>query len=761
MNRVLKRKLKGLLALWMVVVMAVALVPSLGVSEAKAATTVAVDFYLGEEPLRITKYYVAGSLASMQLQIELDTALNTQSVIMDELEDATLVGWRLFGATANNGCEVCYEKFYMPDGSISASDWGEIKKDIGGNDYSYVILEPVYLSAYMYTGSDDIEDRITSAGYCQPSVGDCYLLDPEKTIIEQTESMGVRAGANGYALTDWKLWWGGNNSGYIQLDNNNYKTLIDGLGVAGTDGKITVEDFKKGNSDDISEAFGQNWTGNILEPIYGLKYRFATDGQPSASNNFTAKTEEADDSSATGWKPVTGTKYEWYSHKESAYKVVAPVASGIAVASEELTIPVAGLIDCTYDEATDTWKPDAGCDVMRLLIPVQRGDKVTVTPSANVTNVGYYILNSSMSIPITSGNTASVTVEHEDAAYVLFNIEGSDDTFSASVKIERISDTLLTGQDSATLNTDGLALGQYFCKVTFPDSWLMSTPSTYIKPTEAEFKYTEPSPLTYDGTKKEATVTVADGVTGVGEITKHYYDADGNEVLDGSIPSAPTNVGTYTVKIDVAAGTTYAAANGITKADWKFTVVNAEQNAPAVTAKDETISGKNDGGITGLTTDMEYSEAENGTYTKVTDADAVFAPGTYYVRYAAKANYNASPATAVEVKAGRKLVVTYVADSTTVKTVKLDYNASVADSDIPTAPAKEGYTVAWDKEAKNITEDTTVTAVYTVIQEDSTGGSTGAGSPPSGDGNNFILWMMLMLVCGTALVTGAVAKQKK
>ena len=58
-----------------------------------------------------------------------------------------------------------------------------------------------------------------------------------------------------------------------------------------------------------------------------------------------------------------------------------------------------------------------------------------------------------------------------------------------------------------------------------------------------------------------------------------YYDADGNK-----LDSAPVVPGTYTVKIDVTAGTNYAAVTDLTADSWKFSIDKATPNVTAPTA---------------------------------------------------------------------------------------------------------------------------------------------------------------------------------
>ena len=81
-------------------------------------------------------------------------------------------------------------------------------------------------------------------------------------------------------------------------------------------------------------------------------------------------------------------------------------------------------------------------------------------------------------------------------------------------------------------------------------------------PKAEDFTFTAPTSLTYDGNVKSATVSPADDV-----IVK-YYDKDGKE-------ATPKNAGEYTVKIAVAEGTNYAAANGLTADGWKFSITKA------------------------------------------------------------------------------------------------------------------------------------------------------------------------------------------
>ena len=98
-------------------------------------------------------------------------------------------------------------------------------------------------------------------------------------------------------------------------------------------------------------------------------------------------------------------------------------------------------------------------------------------------------------------------------------------------------------------------------------------------PTVADFVFTAPSNLNYDGESKIAAVSSTK--IGMGDVTVKYYDKDGKE-------AKPTNAGDYTVKIDVAAGDNYNEASGLTSGDWTFTI-QTNNTAPSVTLSGDMV----------------------------------------------------------------------------------------------------------------------------------------------------------------------------
>lgn len=104
-----------------------------------------------------------------------------------------------------------------------------------------------------------------------------------------------------------------------------------------------------------------------------------------------------------------------------------------------------------------------------------------------------------------------------------------------------------------------------------------------------DFTFRAPSDLTYNGQPKTAAVTAKDAIAGaIGAVTVKYYDADGHAVAE------PTNVGTYTVKIDVARGEGYCAETGMFDQSWTFTIQRAdstgEPNYTKITTAGKTLA---------------------------------------------------------------------------------------------------------------------------------------------------------------------------
>ena len=288
------------------------------------------------------------------------------------------------------------------------------------------------------------------------------------------------------------------------------------------------------------------------------------------------------------------------------------------------------------------------------------------------------------------------------------------------------------------------------------------------------------------GTGQTYTVNASDAVNGVITITATFLHTDllprtlsfsdagpvskafdSGSFTNAAMPSAGSGTVTYTSSVQsvatinssgsvtiLSAGQTTITAEIVadaayawTTASYTLTVTNASQAAPSGIGKtDETGAGANDGTITVVNSSMEYRLSTNTLYTAITGTTVMgLAPGTYYVRYAAKANYNAGADTTVTIAAY---------NSPTTYTVTFDKNGGDTEANpqtktvtspattvgtLPAPPTKSGYTfTGWNRQANGsgtaFMAVTTVTGDITVYAQwrYNGGGSSGGGSSSSG-----------------------------
>ena len=178
----------------------------------------------------------------------------------------------------------------------------------------------------------------------------------------------------------------------------------------------------------------------------------------------------------------------------------------------------------------------------------------------------------------------------------------------------------------------------------------------------------------YDGASHVPSVTLGNVLAGEKiEATVEGVQIEANR-------TGETYTATVTGLKGAAAGNYALPPEGLSRT---FTIKNAPQDAPQVQAGAESISGKHDGKIAGVDATMEWRAADATAYQAVSgDAKELtgLAPGTYLVRYRAKANHDASPDTEVTVAAGRKLKVTLPTGQTgymlTSTATELDWHGS-------------------------------------------------------------------------------------
>ena len=183
-----------------------------------------------------------------------------------------------------------------------------------------------------------------------------------------------------------------------------------------------------------------------------------------------------------------------------------------------------------------------------------------------------------------------------------------------------------------------------------------------------------PNGGTYGGTITPATATIDDGLvegdTTTAVILK-YYGNSNDHTLYNYVTTPPTLAGRYTVKAYLNTSN-YRISNTSTA---QYVVRRGAQEAPTLIGHNETIKGKNDAYIEGLTTDMQISSDGGKTYTslRASTINNPLQPMTYYVRYKDNYNFESSAPTVITLSEGPKMQVT-----------------------LPESDAQKGYTITAD-----------------------------------------------------------------
>lgn len=184
--------------------------------------------------------------------------------------------------------------------------------------------------------------------------------------------------------------------------------------------------------------------------------------------------------------------------------------------------------------------------------------------------------------------------------------------------------------------------------------------------------------------------------------------------------TAPENAGRYQVQAYVTGTANYT---GLESALMDVTIAKGVYPKPEkITVVDESIEGKSDGRLVGLTTQMEYRKVGTTSWSAITagiladNGPKDLKAGDYEVRYAESDNAEASEIQTVTVNKGRKLVATYQAATAggimVVATQETVWGGSVTPSAIE-IPERTGYeSNGWDGQYRNLETDVTMTALY-------------------------------------------------
>lgn len=231
-----------------------------------------------------------------------------------------------------------------------------------------------------------------------------------------------------------------------------------------------------------------------------------------------------------------------------------------------------------------------------------------------------------------------------------------------------------------------------------------------------------PATFVYDGTGKEPTVTVMyDGMTlteGT-DFTVAYVD----------------NIEVGDTAAAIISGSHFP--DSVTK---YFSITKAHRGAPTgLTAVAETLDGRNDGKIRGVSAEMEYS-IDGTTYTAITESELTgLADGTYLVRYQETRNYYVSPATQVVVEKG-------LPSSDSLNPSNPDGGSN------PGGNTPNGSTPNGNNNGNTLTggsnTDTTLPGVSSVQTPTAT--ASGSTQVKTGDDNQIFLYLLVMIAAAGA-----------
>jgi len=204
----------------------------------------------------------------------------------------------------------------------------------------------------------------------------------------------------------------------------------------------------------------------------------------------------------------------------------------------------------------------------------------------------FYDANGKVITPADETEMTNVTVKKgadlsKDAVITVSNSEYNGVVRYPTVIVTVGGVTLDYGEDYSTI-TYGVPIsaGSYTISIMGKGNYTGTANTTYTiekaTPKADDFSGAFPDGAIYDGTAKTAFVEAKSGISGMGEITVKYYDAEGN-LVNG----APVNAGTYTIKIDVAEGANYKAVTDLEIGS--FTIAKATPVVTPPTAIEDLI----------------------------------------------------------------------------------------------------------------------------------------------------------------------------
>lgn len=335
--------------------------------------------------------------------------------------------------------------------------------------------------------------------------------------------------------------------------------------------------------------------------------------------------------------------------------------------------------------------------------------EVTVVP----TDDNYNTVTKTFDVTYKTFSIGSVTIDHDSYVYNGFAIKpsvtvyGTDGNTIEQTTTEYVDDNRVEVENYKITYTDNTNAGTAKATIEGQGCYVGSSETVDFNINKADVIFS---------VQDHSYTYIPDGVWSAPEtFSAQYATQYSTDFITGgtwtlldeteTAITAPTKTGTYKAKFTPSAADAANIKEAVSDA-FTITFIKADRtDAPAVTATAETICGKSDGYIAGLTTEMEYRPSTEDTWYSIstaglTDLPAdqkalVLAPGTYDVRYAATDNTNASAATTVTIAEGAHLTVKFFSDGAEIAALaqsNICYNGSPTEPTGEAVPEKTGNT---------------------------------------------------------------------
>ena len=347
--------------------------------------------------------------------------------------------------------------------------------------------------------------------------------------------------------------------------------------------------YKKGNSTWVS------YTNVTLKKVTVEEAPFEVEKiYPNNDTNYTGSSAFATDGNITLTaviKPGTeNVSYQWQLLRESDKEWLSSpyfhkVNNAKHTGADSKTLSISNLPEnSSYQYRVHVWSDNGyQCDSEPFTVTRHQHSWTYTASGATITAKCSKCSASGGSVTIAAPDELTYSGESKPAT-----VTASSDWQGPAVSGITISYIKTGSYGPVRLENDALPTnaGTYTASITVGEGENAKTASVEYTiqradPKASDFTFAAPSPLTYDGNAKTATVEPNTGINGMGAVTVKYYQ--------GETEVPPINAGKYNVKISVEEGTNYNAAADLTVGTL---VINKIKYPGANTAADTVRSGQ-------------------------------------------------------------------------------------------------------------------------------------------------------------------------